>query len=601
MAATPHFLFTERELNRLRGTQLRDPLRVFSLRSLGLDQEAFITAFSDSFRSLCWDAYDVRRDQIQGLKSALSSPSQADQDLLTDYYLGNSDWDELLGRLQPLPASLLAELSSLEPYRKKATAKVQLGFHAGSWEVLSRGNSTMTQNVDSSDIRSMARRYPDISPAILDHPLFGQLLSALAGLVRECDPSVTGIEIGVWQVAVVCRPGRPASNSPEGVHQDGADFIVSALVVGRSGISGGASRVYGPGKENLLFEHTLLPGEGLFQADHGSTLWHEVTAIQADGRGSGGAGGRDLFGFDINVLERQQRKLSTTSRIDYNDPDSVIGGAGAFGLPYHYEMLSDSRRVDAFRQAIMQVAKGKVVLESGTGTGVLSIIAARAGAKKVFACELDPNVAAFARSNIEKAGLGTKVTLLERDTRSVLQEDLEGQRAEVVIAENLSTWCVTEPQLSVMNHIVARLADKSFIPVPERILNTVELVEAKYSFEEGIELRTVYFEFSGIHKARVLSAPHLAHTIDLRNSNPLAYDFTTVLEVTQAGKANAVRLTSPLIVADGVRFESSDSLMPPVIVPLDREVDVVPGVPLSIRFSYCTNSSWGSFHVSVAF
>jgi predicted RNA methylase len=50
-------------------------------------------------------------------------------------------------------------------------------------------------------------------------------------------------------------------------------------------------------------------------------------------------------------------------------------------------MMMDQRRVEAYKVALEQISKGKVVVDVGAGTGVLSIFAAEFEAKKVFAIE----------------------------------------------------------------------------------------------------------------------------------------------------------------------------------------------------------------------
>ncbi|MCB0335058.1 MAG: 2OG-Fe dioxygenase family protein [Bdellovibrionales bacterium] len=83
-------------------------------------------------------------------------------------------------------------------------------------------------------------------------------------------------------------------------HQDGADFIVSALVVDRDNITGGTSRVFADDTETIVLEHTLEPGVGIFQEDAGSRLWHDVTPVTlADS--TKGEGKRSLIGFDIEI------------------------------------------------------------------------------------------------------------------------------------------------------------------------------------------------------------------------------------------------------------------------------------------------------------
>lgn len=58
------------------------------------------------------------------------------------------------------------------------------------------------------------------------------------------------------------------------------------------------------------------------------------------------------------------------------------------GLSEHEEMLSDAVRVDAYHRGIHRnVAPGDVVLDLGTGTGLLAFMASRAGASKVYAVE----------------------------------------------------------------------------------------------------------------------------------------------------------------------------------------------------------------------
>lgn len=58
------------------------------------------------------------------------------------------------------------------------------------------------------------------------------------------------------------------------------------------------------------------------------------------------------------------------------------------GLAEHEEMLNDAVRVRTYHRGIHRnVAPGDVVLDLGTGTGLLAFMASRAGARKVYAVE----------------------------------------------------------------------------------------------------------------------------------------------------------------------------------------------------------------------
>lgn len=278
-------------------------------------------------------------------------------------------------------------------------------------------------------------------------------------------------------------------------------------------------------------------------------------------------------------------------RIDYNNPRQN----DAFCLPYHYEMISDNKRVSAFKKSIEQVCKGKIVLESGTGSGILSIMAARAGAKKVFAIEKDPVVGLKARANFKSAQLTGVIEFIEKDLLELRREDLGGETPQVIIAENLSTWMTTEPIMEVMNHLHDLFPEPEIVRLPSTVSNYIELAQTQYLFEDMIEMKTYFFEFTGVERPVALSYPTLFKRFDFNQKHSGEISESCFVFVQQPGEFNSVRLTSPIVLADKVAFDQSDSLMPPVIFPIRDSIQVLPGDQIRLDISYKTHSDWSQF------
>ncbi|XP_030623465.1 protein arginine N-methyltransferase 6 [Chanos chanos] len=76
-------------------------------------------------------------------------------------------------------------------------------------------------------------------------------------------------------------------------------------------------------------------------------------------------------------------------RLDKNTQDNLYFDSYS-DVTIHEEMIADTVRTNTYRMAILKNSKaieGKVVLDVGAGTGVLSIFCVQAGARKVYAVE----------------------------------------------------------------------------------------------------------------------------------------------------------------------------------------------------------------------
>lgn len=146
------------------------------------------------------------------------------------------------------------------------------------------------------------------------------------------------------------------------------------------------------------------------------------------------------------------------------------------------QCLVDEKRTSAFKKVINRVIrKGSIVLDLGTGSGILALAAVKAGAKKVYAVEFDNFVAQITKKVVETNKLSKKVSVLIEDARHLNFPDKT--KFDVVIAEMLTTGVVDEDQVQAINNLHENgLVDSSTFFLPIRHETYISLVSANFNF-----------------------------------------------------------------------------------------------------------------------
>lgn len=91
-------------------------------------------------------------------------------------------------------------------------------------------------------------------------------------------------------------------------------------------------------------------------------------------------------------------------------------------LTSHEIMIADQYRTFQYKKAIDScIKKGDVVIDLGSGSGIMSILAARAGAKKVYSIEKNSYVAQWQRENILMNNLDEIIEVIEGDAEYFLR------------------------------------------------------------------------------------------------------------------------------------------------------------------------------------
>ena len=158
--------------------------------------------------------------------------------------------------------------------------------------------------------------------------------------------------------------------------------------------------------------------------------------------------------------------------------------SAAASIPdYHASMLNDKRRNAAYlsgiRAAIQQHrdshdGAAPRVLDIGAGAGLLSMMAARAGAAEVVACERDAGLAAAACADIEANDFGDVVTMVGAHSR-VLCDDNVGQ-FDLIVSEIFGSDALSEGVLPTLAHAQSALLKPGGSMLPGTLVIRAALV-----------------------------------------------------------------------------------------------------------------------------
>ena len=103
----------------------------------------------------------------------------------------------------------------------------------------------------------------------------------------KIDPTTT--EIGIHQIRIVAAPKMVGQPAPEGIHQDGFDFV-GIFCIKRENLIGAETHLYENPSSPPIFAKELQPGEFVLVNDR--RLFHFTSGIRPAGLGDGI---RDVF------------------------------------------------------------------------------------------------------------------------------------------------------------------------------------------------------------------------------------------------------------------------------------------------------------------
>ncbi|XP_053606686.1 protein arginine N-methyltransferase 7 isoform X2 [Plodia interpunctella] len=150
------------------------------------------------------------------------------------------------------------------------------------------------------------------------------------------------------------------------------------------------------------------------------------------------------------------------------------------------DMLHDTERNQKYYRALKLAiekthgaGKQANVLDIGTGTGLLSIMAARCGADSIVACEAFKPMAECCANILKNNGVADKITLIpKRSTELTVGVDGDmKQKANILVTEVFDTELIGEGAISTFSHAHRHLLEEDCIVIPDSAVIYVQLVE----------------------------------------------------------------------------------------------------------------------------
>ena len=187
--------------------------------------------------------------------------------------------------LQTFPAMGLGDLRAfydrmpLDPYINGVFRRRRFSHFLGPAHQLRRlGHMHFLQSKTVNQLAGgMKREFQELEEDFITMPAFQAMVAGFIGFMG-IDPEVR--EIGVHQIRILCSPEFAGSPAPEGIHQDGFDYI-GIFCVERLRIFGATTRIYPAKDQPPLFSRELQPGEVVYANDR--RVFHFAEQVRHSG------------------------------------------------------------------------------------------------------------------------------------------------------------------------------------------------------------------------------------------------------------------------------------------------------------------------------
>eukprot|EP00903_Cladosiphon_okamuranus_P019111 g17584.t1 len=215
---------------------------------------------------------------------------------------------------------------------------------------------------------------------------------------------------------------------------------------------------------------------------------------------------------------------------DMTSKDYYFDSYSHFGI--HEEMLKDEVRTMSYMNAIehnKHLFEGKVVMDVGCGTGILSMFAARAGAKQVIGIECS-TIIEQARKIVEANGFADNITLIKSKCEDITSlEALAGvDKVDIIISEWMGYFLLYESMLDTVIYARDRWLKDGGLMLPDKATLLVGAIEDEQYRKEKIDFWDQVYGFDmSVIKEIALTEP----LVDVVEGKAVVTDCQSILSL----------------------------------------------------------------------